>query len=164
MFTRIQENIARIIAPHIIERRDELERIANTDELTGLANRRAFDLAESAARREGLAFILFDCNFFGQINKQYSHKEGDKALRYFSDVIANVARKTNARAFRYGSGDEFVIIADWQRAIEIRDAVEHRAIPLHYVGFTVSITGEVGESIEAADSTLQKRKAERKAQ
>lgn len=158
---KIQENIVRLIAPSFIERRNEFERIANTDALTGLANRRAFDLASGRARRGGAAFILFDLNNFGLVNKQRGHAAGDALLQYYADVLANVAFNFKARVFRLG-GDEFVIICPHRFALNIRDAVERRAMTRKFDDFTVSISGEVGCSVEDCDKRLSARKAERK--
>lgn len=163
MLEQITERIADRIAPRLAERRNQLERLANLDELTQLPNRRAFELARATAEKQGLAFIIYDLNNFGLVNKSYSHADGDRALQYYANVLANVSAKYKARAFRYG-GDEAVMIVPKQFAVQIRDAVEKRALPMRFDGFTVSISGEIGMTVEQADETLQRRKAERKAQ
>jgi diguanylate cyclase (GGDEF)-like protein len=159
----IRERIAEAFAPSLKERRNLLEREANTDALTGLANRAAFDKAKGRARRDGAAFIVFDMNNFGRVNKLHGFAVGDASLKYYSYVIANVAANFKARAFRLG-GDEFVIICTARFAFQIRDSVERRAAPQWFEGFTVSISGEVGHSVEDADSRLQARKAARKSE
>lgn len=156
------EKLGETLFPALRERRSLLEREIETDAFTGLGNRAAFDRAEPQALRDGLRFILFDANNFGKINKQCGHRRGDEVLRRFSDVIANVARHYKARAFRYGSGDEFVIIVPARFAARVRDAVETRIRPLDFGDFVVSISGAVGSSIEDADTRLQARKTERK--
>lgn len=161
MLQIIREQIAGFIFPEMNNRRNELERLANVDELTGLANRRAFAKAERRARRERMAFILFDANNFGRVNKTAGHAHGDRVLKQFSGVIGNVAQNFKVRAFRLG-GDEFAIICSPRFADKIRNSVETRALPVEFGTFTVSISGEVGNSIDDADSRLQARKQARK--
>ena len=161
MLAVLRESIAGFIFPEMENRRNELERLVNFDELTGLANRRDFDKAERRARRERMAFILFDANNFGRVNKTAGHSHGDRVLKQFSDVIANVARNYKARAFRIG-GDEFVIICSPRFAEKIRNSVETRALPVDFGNFIVTISGEIGVSVDDADSRLQARKAEKK--
>ena len=157
----VTETVINWIAPRFIEQRDELARLVNLDQLTNLPNRRAFDLALPKARRDGFAFILFDANNFGLVNKKFGHAAGDEILKYYADVLANVAAHYRCRAFRLG-GDEFVIIAPHRFALQVRDAAERRALPRSFENFTVSISGEVGYSIEDADSRLQERKKAKK--
>lgn len=161
MLQIFREQIAVLIFPEMNNRRNELERAANTDELTGLANRRAFMKADRRARRERMAFILFDANNFGRVNKTAGHAHGDRVLKQFADVIANVSHKFKARAFRLG-GDEFAIICAPRFAEKIRNSVETRTLPVDFGTFTVSISGEIGRSIDDADSRLQARKQSRK--
>ncbi|MDB5478838.1 MAG: hypothetical protein JWM96_1333 [Alphaproteobacteria bacterium] len=160
-FSQIREKIAGIVSPEIVEQRNELERQANTDVLTELPNRRAFDRAEPKARRDGLAFILFDANNFGLVNKQCGHKKGDEVLQRYADVIANVAHNFKARAFRYG-GDEFVVVCPHRFAFKVKDAIEFRARAVDFGNFVVSLSGEVGWSVEDADKRLQARKQAKK--
>lgn len=155
------EKLGEILFPRLRERRNLLEREATTDRLTGLGNRAAFDRAEPQALLDGLSFIIFDANNFGRINKQCGHRRGNEVLQQFSDVIADVAEKYKARAFRYG-GDEFVIIAGSRFAARVRDAVEAKIRPLDFGNFVVSVSGETGSSVEDADSRLQARKCEAK--
>jgi diguanylate cyclase (GGDEF)-like protein len=159
----IREQVAATIAPWTVERRNQLERLAFTDMLTGLANRAAFDKAENSAERDaGISFIFFDANNFGKINKECGHKEGDRVLKFYADVIKEVTKNFKARAFRYGSGDEFVILCGKKFAEKIRDAVEKRCVPVSYENFSVSISGEIGATMAEADTLLQSRKRARK--
>lgn len=159
----IIEHLVDRLAPRLKERRDEFERLANTDELTGLANRRAFELAEKTAVADKMTFVLFDLNNFGLVNKRVGHAAGDELLKYYADVLANAAFKFKVRAFRLG-GDEFAAIAPRRFAEKIRDAVERRALVRDFGNFNVSISGTVGATIQQADEILQARKAARKAQ
>lgn len=94
--------------------RDELERMSNHDPLTGLLNRRAFELqAQSAwARRsrqpQPLSALAFDLDHFKVVNDTYGHNVGDIVLVHVARVLRDMARETDIVA-RLG-GEEFVII------------------------------------------------------
>ena len=88
---------------------------ARVDVLTGLANRRAFDeelerrLSEKSRTGTGFCVSILDIDHFKEINDQYGHLTGDKALAEgVAEVIRNTKRTMDLAA-RYG-GDEFVII------------------------------------------------------
>ena len=92
----------------------DLERLATTDALTGLLNRRAADKQLDAewhrARRSGhaSALVLLDIDHFKQVNDQYGHPGGDAALRLLASCIRSVMREVDVAA-RYG-GEEFLVV------------------------------------------------------
>lgn len=92
---------------------EETQRLALTDPLTGLSNRRALgDLLErelTNAERYGaeLAFFVLDLDDLKRINDQQGHSAGDEALKVFAEIMKETARKGDIVA-RFG-GDEFVI-------------------------------------------------------
>jgi diguanylate cyclase (GGDEF)-like protein len=91
-----------------------LERLATTDELTGLWNRRHFfatvERAFDTARRyqRPLAIALFDLDDFKQINDEYGHRVGDAVLVRVGEVCRQELRDVDLAA-RYG-GEEFVVL------------------------------------------------------
>lgn len=93
---------------------EETQRLASTDPLTGLANRRALtellDRELHNAERYGapLAFLIFDLDDLKTINDGRGHAAGDEALRQFADIIRANARRGDI-ASRIG-GDEFVLV------------------------------------------------------
>jgi len=92
----------------------ERERLAMTDVLTSLPNRRAGEASlsrESArARRDGtdLSVILFDVDHFKRVNDTYGHAAGDEALRVVACVLSGAFRESDAIC-RWG-GEEFLAI------------------------------------------------------
>ncbi len=92
-----------------------LRELAHTDELTGLANRRAFfDHFQSEWRRalrDGsiLALLLIDLDHLKQINDTHGHPAGDEALLQLAKVLAEHAGRPGDMAARLG-GDEFVLL------------------------------------------------------
>ena len=87
---------------------------ARTDDLTGLANRRALDeeiaRALAGARRTGHPFgiVMVDVDRFKFINDTHGHAVGDTTLAAFSTRLASVLREPD-RAYRYG-GEEFCLL------------------------------------------------------
>lgn len=100
--------------------------IAETDPLTGLLNRRAYDAKLDQAFRHAmrqkdspLALILFDLDYFKQINDEFGHQYGDHYLNKMAICMQSVIRKDVDFAFRFG-GDEFamLIFADYPYACD----------------------------------------------
>lgn len=92
----------------------EMNRVARTDPLTGLLNRRAatdaLDRAVARAKRQEteLAVAVFDLDHFKRINDTLGHPAGDAALRRFAEVLLNTCSGTDVAA-RLG-GEEFVVL------------------------------------------------------
>jgi len=92
-----------------------LRRASQTDELTGLVNRRGFlELAERQledAQRLGHDTVLYylDCDAFKMINDTHGHATGDRALKEIARCLRSAVRETDVVA-RMG-GDEFTILA-----------------------------------------------------
>ncbi|POR41884.1 hypothetical protein CRT23_16145 [Methylobacterium sp. V23] len=91
----------------------ELVRLASTDALTGLANRRQFDEALAAGRAEAgpdaMALLLFDTDRFKRYNDLYGHLAGDRVLKAIAATLMREARATGGLACRIG-GEEFALI------------------------------------------------------
>lgn len=89
------------------EKADELQRLATTDALTGLANRRRFMDELDRAATQSAALAVCDIDHFKRINDAYGHLAGDEALRWFSSV----AQQSFADGLvgRIG-GEEFAIL------------------------------------------------------
>lgn len=92
----------------------ELARAADTDPLTGVINRRAFDsalearLADVAAGRGTGVCAVFDLDFFKQVNDRHGHAAGDQVLCVFAEVVRRSLRADDVIA-RIG-GEEFAVI------------------------------------------------------
>lgn len=90
---------------------DELERLASSDVLTGVANRRAIverlrcELGEGTRR---LGCLLVDLDRFKQVNDTFGHAEGDRVLRVMAESIVASVRDGDVVG-RYG-GDEFLVV------------------------------------------------------
>lgn len=116
----------------------EFERLAATDALTGLGNRRRFEttLATIAdpARRADWALLLLDTDHFKRYNDRYGHPAGDLALQSVGAVLAEQAFLCGGSAFRIG-GEEFALLVPRPEsqalivAEAVRTAIADLALP-----------------------------------
>ncbi|MCS4510870.1 sensor domain-containing diguanylate cyclase [Xylophilus ampelinus] len=92
----------------------ELGRQAQTDALTGLLNRRAFDpllertLADARRNQRPLSILMIDADHFKRVNDAFGHGVGDEVLRMLAGVLRLRLRATDVVA-RFG-GEEFVVL------------------------------------------------------
>ncbi len=107
----IQESIQE---EKVLELNTKLEKLAMTDELTGLINRRAFylkgteELSRSKRYHIDLSIIMLDIDRFKKINDTYGHDAGDQALKCLAEVLRKETREVDIVG-RLG-GEEFAII------------------------------------------------------
>lgn len=105
-------------------------RRAETDSLTGLLNRRAYDeKLEQAFRRtirqqgETLSLILFDLDNFKEINDQFGHQFGDEYLQRMAQAVRVCVRTGVDYAFRFG-GDEFAALLFAEKSVARKRALQ----------------------------------------
>lgn len=93
-----------------IEKTVKLEYLANRDFLTGTYNRRMFDDSVNKLSNSDypVSLILFDIDFFKNINDTYGHKTGDAILVEIAKITEKEIRKSDS-LYRWG-GEEFIII------------------------------------------------------
>jgi diguanylate cyclase (GGDEF)-like protein/PAS domain S-box-containing protein len=162
-----------------------LRHISTIDELTGLANRRAFDtfLYEEWRRalrdKSQISMLMIDVDFFKQYNDTYGHLKGDECLKAIAEVLEIVTRRPRDKVARFG-GEEFVAVfssADYQYAVsiaeKIRMEVEALKIPHEKSDINSFVTISVGvalivpnqnispiDLIKSADQALYRAKEE----
>ncbi|WP_024328965.1 diguanylate cyclase [Thioalkalivibrio sp. ALR17-21] len=129
----INPPVVRLRVQHQIElkrARDQLTRMAVTDGLTGLANRRQFEEtlerenARLARTGDALSVILMDIDYFKPFNDTLGHVRGDDCLREVSRVLDETISRPADLAARYG-GEEFGCILP-ETALEDAAAVAER--------------------------------------
>jgi diguanylate cyclase (GGDEF)-like protein len=92
-----------------------LQRLSSLDGLTGVANRRHFDLVLKQEWRRAirdatpLSLILIDVDFFKAYNDTYGHQMGDECLKRVADSLKGVLKRPTDLIARYG-GEEFVVL------------------------------------------------------
>lgn len=165
MLDNIRQKLADLIAPKLKERRILLERQSNTDELTGIANRRAYNFAEYQAERDLKVFVMIDGDNFGRVNKEVGTKVCDNAIILLANVIKLAAKLSNSnRIFRIG-GDEFAVIVDTpEQAAALINFIEgfYSCEPIRFGEVRVGATCGYGLSLEKADRNMQMKKRAKK--
>ena len=136
---------------------DELLALSITDPLTGLHNRRHFDIACSAEwerarrEREPLTALFIDVDYFKSYNDCHGHSAGDDCLALVGKAVAYSLQRPADLAARYG-GDEFVVllpVTDTQGALDVAQRVL-RAIYALDIAHAASPFGRVTSSIGVA--------------
>jgi diguanylate cyclase (GGDEF)-like protein len=160
-----------------------LQRLATSDGLTGLANRRHFDdyfLQEwrRLAREEAcISLILCDVDYFKNYNDTYGHQAGDNCLRQIANLLLNSVKRPADLVARYG-GEEFIILLPNTNVVgaihvaqKIRLGVKSLQIPhinsqtSEYVTLSLGVATTIphldnnpADLIATADSALYKAK------
>lgn len=102
------------LAIYRAQHHEELEHLALTDGLTGLANNRAFwealhrELARARRFNQPLSLLVLEIDKFKRVNDSYGHLKGDEALRGLARILSLTCRSMDIAA-RFG-GDEFALI------------------------------------------------------
>lgn len=103
------------LAEQLAQSNRKLMHLAETDELTGISNRRAMDrfLRSEWNRlfraKKPLSLLFVDLDFFKQYNDTYGHEVGDKCLIQIAKILHNHTQRSNDMAARFG-GEEFAVI------------------------------------------------------
>jgi diguanylate cyclase (GGDEF)-like protein len=186
-FTREEEELLEYLAGQAVvsienaSLHETVERQAVTDELTGLANVRAFtsildrELERSRRFETPLGLLMMDLDDFKLVNDTYGHQQGDEVLAQVAGVLRDHSRELDTPA-RYG-GEEMAVVLP-QTGVEgaemlaerIREAVEALRVPRVRGGGVLSVTASFGVAsvpdvaadrdslIAAADAALYRAK------
>ncbi|PZO03213.1 MAG: hypothetical protein DCF30_03590 [Hyphomicrobiales bacterium] len=124
------------------EREQELRRLAETDPLTALLNRRSFTEKAYAAIHDceeggtALSLIVVDLDHFKAVNDSYGHPAGDAIIRAFADLLLGVVRTDRDLVGRFG-GEEFAVLlpgaeldSAMRIALRIQDLLATRHLPV----------------------------------
>ena len=153
-------------------RHDQLATIACTDGLTGLMNRRQFDLDVGTTTQRAktcTAALMIDVDNFKSFNDTYGHACGDDVLRRVSMTIDRNIRRGDI-AYRYG-GEEFSVLlpgTDKEAAEMVAERVRHaiEMIPLDYdahvtasIGVASGASKQLESVVVAADAAMYNAKS-----
>jgi diguanylate cyclase (GGDEF)-like protein len=161
----------------------KLRRIARTDDLTGLPNRRAFretferEWRQAIRSSSSLSLLFLDADYFKSFNDRYGHGRGDEVLRAISGTLDAGIRRPRDIAARYG-GEEFAVVlpeTDLAGALTIADnirqtitamGIAHEGSPYRIVTASIGVASaqpsrgsERSSLLEAADQALYRAKA-----
>jgi diguanylate cyclase (GGDEF)-like protein/PAS domain S-box-containing protein len=160
-----------------------LQALANRDGLTGLANRRCFDVQfaeefhRAARQSQPVALLLIDVDSFKAFNDHYGHLPGDDCLRRICEAIRAMLQRPGDLAARYG-GEEIAVVlpgTDQTGALRVAErirtavaalAIAHRGCDLGVVSISVGVSALVPSAnadrpddlIVAADQALYQAK------
>jgi diguanylate cyclase (GGDEF)-like protein len=165
------------LSKELLEANEQLSRLASTDGLTGLANKRAFeealqrDLSRADRDHTWLTIVMSDIDHFKRVNDTHGHLTGDEVLRHVGKAFGSKLRGGDLAA-RYG-GEEFILILPGSNAVggkiaaeRLRRAIEELKVsgPTGPFSITASFgvasvcgpgcAGQLKELIERADTAL----------
>ena len=186
-FTREAEELLEYLAGQAVvsienaSLHETVERQAVTDELTGLANMRAFlsivdrEIERSRRFDTPLGLVMLDIDDFKGVNDTFGHPQGDEVLAHVAGVLRDLSRELDTPA-RYGGEEMAVVLPQTdgmgaaQLAERMRDALETLEVPRVDGGGAIRVTASFGVAslpevaydrgalIAAADAALYRAK------
>ncbi len=137
----------------------ELQRISSLDALTGIANRRHFDIRfeqewqRGIRNRTPLGLLMIDIDFFKNYNDSLGHQAGDHCIQMIARTLSECSKRPADLVARYG-GEEFVVllpdtdsIGTGVIALRVREAVAELALPHPASGVSDVITLSIGACV-----------------
>jgi diguanylate cyclase (GGDEF)-like protein len=147
-----------IVFVHLYETRrasahKQLQHMARTDALTGVASRGSFQqsleqsIGEAQRRQERLVLVMLDVDHFKAVNDQYGHDAGDQALRYICNSLSQRLRNTDILG-RLG-GEEFGLLlrnTDGQGAEPLVETLREQLCsqPMRYGNQDIALSATFG--------------------
>lgn len=164
------------------EREQELRRLAETDPLTALLNRRSFiekanmAIAACDAAGQATSLIIVDLDHFKSVNDGHGHAAGDAVIRAFADLLLGMVRSDLDLVGRFG-GEEFAVLLPHADSVtaqrlaqRVKDELAQRQLPVSETlalqvsasfGVATRLAGESFTAfIERADRALYRAKHE----
>lgn len=143
----------------------QLQRLASIDPLTGLQNRRMFNLTlnrewRRALRNAGnLSLYLIDIDHFKTLNDSLGHSSGDACLRSFGAVLSRVFCRATDYIARFG-GDEFAVLSAGMNnvdAVKQGERVLQAVRELELAGMDLNVTASIGVCSTIADDATNEQ-------
>ena len=137
-----------------------LNKMAQTDSLTGLLNRRAFedilrrDLLRSDRTGSAMGIMLIDLDYFKQVNDSLGHLAGDDVLRRIAIVLRDGTRPSDVLA-RYG-GEEFVVLlrsTGLNESIVAAERIRSQIAGMAGLPGKVNLTASIGVAVNQPHDT-----------
>jgi diguanylate cyclase (GGDEF)-like protein len=126
---------------------------ANTDALTKVANRHAFEvyldqtIKRAGTTGSGVGLIMLDLDHFKRLNDTFGHQAGDRTLQMVGRCLSKISRGSTFAA-RYG-GEEFVVVvrdADAEKVVQLADGLRAiiERLTFNHGGEQVTVTASFG--------------------
>lgn len=136
---------------------EEVQQLAATDALTGVANRYTFqqvlesELARASRAGEDVGLAMLDIDHFKRLNDEHGHQTGDAVLRAVAAKLSEHSRKYDTVA-RYG-GEEFAVILPATDREEVREIVERLRRNVSELADGPSVTISAGVATFPSDAS-----------
>lgn len=150
----------------------QLQAIAASDQLTGIANRRALDLALHAefertrSANKTLSILILDIDYFKPYNDRYGHVTGDGTLRRVAQALRSCVRRPGDLVARFG-GEEFVVVlprtkekdairmAERMRSSIFELQIPHEESAVGIVTISVGVATTHGQETDSAELIIR---------
>ena len=161
--------ISKIVRNNIKYAQD-LEKVAEIDEMTGVFNRNKYlsMTSEGYMQEDKLAVIFWDINYLKQTNDTLGHEKGDMLIKAVASVIRHISSQFD-QVYRIG-GDEFVMIMrggdgdsvhkkikEWEEAVAMLGKIETIPVSASY-GYAFGKGAELETIIKEADAMMYENK------
>jgi len=158
----------------LLELSQQLKRLASTDGLTGLLNRRSFDegllseISRSRRSKQPIGLIMIDIDRFKAFNDTKGHPAGDECIRQVAGVLRSSVRRPADMAARYGGEELCLILPDTDESgtyalaehvrVKVRALqIEHAASEMGVVTISVGVaTYDGGERFVSSEELIGK--------
>lgn len=146
---------------HIIKQMQTIEQLGMIDGLTGIFNRRAFDIQlqsewnRATTEKTELGMIMLDIDNFKKYNDTYGHPQGDLILQSIANILKAETKHSPNLVFRYG-GEEFSVIlptGGLAGAVFVAERIRHNVESTNVRSFFSDIVTRVTVSIGVASMT-----------
>jgi diguanylate cyclase (GGDEF)-like protein len=153
------------VADNLKRMNEELQRLTVLDELTGISNRRFFNVlleqewGRAAREVQPLSLLMIDIDFFKSYNDHYGHPTGDECLRRVAGTLSALTRRPGDQVARYG-GEEFVVLMPHTAlhgATTVAETLRQRIEELGLEHASSPLTGRVTISLGAATALPERR-------
>jgi len=142
-----------------------LEEVSKHDALTGILNRRSFNICfehewnKALKSKKSIAMLIIDIDFFKKVNDTYGHQAGDEILKKVAEVIQASARRGDDVAARYG-GEEFVVLLPNVILTDAKNIAEKLRVKIEnldcqFLGESIKSTISIGVSTIIPKKTMQ---------
>jgi diguanylate cyclase (GGDEF)-like protein len=161
---RVLDTVGRFAAHGALSLRNaqlmrQVQRMADTDGLTGIPNRRSFELAlekelsRSARSGEPVTLMMLDVDHFKKFNDSYGHQAGDDVLRGVGAALVEASRDFDTPA-RYG-GEEFAVIlpaCSSDQSLQVAERLRERVCEVEAVAPVTASAGVATYPTHAGDA------------
>ncbi len=148
----------------IVQLKDTVDRLARTDDLTGLDNRRSFlagaerEISRAERQGEALALLILDLDYFKRVNDTHGHRVGDMVLVATAEVLSRSVRDGLDIVGRLG-GEEFAVLlarCDEGAAVQAAEAIRAAiaSVRVSTPGGEIATTASIGCAPIAAGDTV----------